>query len=300
MADESNTSPDLPDSASDISEVVKIQSEAETKLAEALKPWTEDCSSLSGALKPIEEALRTLTTARSREWAKHGEVIQKGTQGVIEWVARFAALVTDFSDLGPRLRGALNRADHVGRLGWTMTGNMMPSDMFSLSSMQLPAEADAYMLAWYDELDVDLEGLEGRLLGVTELEPFHTPISQCFTAYRRGDYAIAIPFLAALLERGIRHLGPTERFFSTNMTKTVKDRYESAKQDHRRTVRASFWMSLYSCVQWFYEQYGPTASGEDRIFRHGIQHGTQPPPNEKVEVLRLLHAQNTITGLYPK
>jgi hypothetical protein len=177
---------------------------------------------------------------------------------------------------------------------------MTPPDMVTLSAMQLPAEADAYMLAWYEEVDGNLDRLERRLLAVTELEPFRTPLSQCFTAYRRGEYAIAIPFLAAVLERGIRHLGPAEHFCSTNVEKTVKDRYDTAKEEQPHTIRVYFWMSLYAFVQWFYEQYRPTASGEDRIFRHGIQHGTQPPPNEKTEVLRLLHALNTITGLYPK
>jgi hypothetical protein len=80
----------------------------------------------------------------------------------------------------------------------------------------------------------------------------------------------------------------------------VKDLYDKVKEDAPDTIEVYFWMSLYTFVQWFYVQYGPTASGEDRIFRHGIQHGTQPPPNEKIEVLRLLHALITITGLYPK
>jgi hypothetical protein len=167
---------------------------------------------------------------------------------------------------------------------------MTPPDMVTLSAMQLSADAEAYMLAWYEESDTDLARLEGRLLNVTQLEPFRTPLSQCFAAYRRGEYAIAIPFLTAVVECGIRHLGPTEHFLSTKVEKMVRDRYEQAKEDDVHTIRVFFWMSLYAFVQWFYEQHRPTASGEGRIFRHGIQHGTQPPPNEKIEVLRLLHA----------
>jgi hypothetical protein len=75
------------------------------------------------------------------------------------------------------------------------------------------------------------------------------------------------------------------------------DRYDKAKEDNSRIFNVSIWMSLHAFVQWFYEQYGAAESGEGRMFRHGIQHGTQPPPNEKVEVLRLLHALNTIATL---
>jgi hypothetical protein len=175
---------------------------------------------------------------------------------------------------------------------------MMPSDMVALSALHLPDEADAYMLAWYEEVDSDLDSLERRLLDVDQLEPFRIPLSQCFTAYRRGDFAISIPFLVALLERGLRNFLPTERFFSTDMARVVKGRYDKVQEDAPETVEAFFWMSLYSFIQWLYKQYGPRNSGEDRIFRNGIQHGTQPPPNERVEVLRLLHALDTVAALY--
>jgi len=65
-------------------------------------------------------------------------------------------------------------------------------------------------------------------------------------------------------------------------------------------LKISVWMSLLAFLQRFYEKYGPTASDDGRIFRHGLLHGTQPPPNEQTDVLRLFHAIDTVTGLMHK
>jgi hypothetical protein len=301
MADEPNTSPGIPNFTSNITEALKVHSEIQTKIAEAMKAWLEQYSSLSADLKPIEEALRTLTTARSKQWARHAEAVQKVTQDVAgKWAEIGAALAKKLAEYGPRLQRTLERTDHVGQLGWTVTMRMTPRDVVRLSVMKLPAEADGYMLAWYEAVDLDLEYLEQRILDVRALEAFRTPLSQCFTAYRRGDFAISIPFLVAVLERGIRNLAPAQHFFTTNVERMVKDLCDRMKKDEPDTVEAQFWISLYTFVQWLYEQYGPTKSGEDRIFRHGIQHGTQPPPNEKVEALRLLHALDTVAALYKR
>ena len=237
-------------------------------------------------VRPFEQVVTT-----AAQWNAVQEKWQK------QWAETQAALDKQLAEVGPRLRQTFERADHVGQLGWTVTGSMTILDVRTLSGMQLPADADAYMLACYEEVDSDLNRLEKRILRVKELEPFRTPIFQCFTAYRRGDYAITIPCLVAVLERGVRNLGPAEYFFTSKVEKMVKDLYAKAKEDDPRSIRIFVWLSLSAFLQWFYEQYGQTNSGEDRIFRHGIQHGTQPPPNEKTEVLRLLHALDTIAGL---
>jgi hypothetical protein len=304
MADEHDELPDTAKLLIDIQKAMSAYREFQTQLAYAVKPWQDVFAALSTAMKPIQEQVTIAAiefNSVQEKWQKHWAAIQEaGSHWAGIWAEAQIALAKELADFGPRLQRTLEHADHVGRLGWTVTKWMTPPDVVTLSAMQLPAEADAYMLAWYEGVDGSLDGLEARLIDVTELESFRTPLSQCFTAYRRGDYAIAIPFLAAVLERGIRNLGPAEHFFSTKVERTVKDRYDTAKEDQTRTIEVYFWMSLYTFVQWFYEQYGATTSGENRIFRHGIQHGTQPPPNEKIEVLRLLHALNTTTGLYPK
>jgi hypothetical protein len=320
MADKPNPSPDITNFAIDIQKALKAYTGFQIELADALKPWQEQWAALSAALKPVQENMLTVTADLNviqEEWTKQAEAVQSGIQeqwvqqaeaarksiqdsvgnwaGI--WAESQAALARELAEMGPRLRRTLERADHVGRLGWTVTMTMTVPDMVRLSEMNLPAEADGYMQNWYAATDSDLSHLEKRIINVKELEPFHIPLSQCFTAYRRGEYAIAIPLLVAVLERGIRNLVPAEHFFNTNVERMVKHRYDKAKEEDSDTILVYFWMSLYAFVQWLYEQYGTTRSGEGRIFRHGIQHGTQPPPNEKVEVLRLLHALDTVTTL---
>jgi hypothetical protein len=286
-----------------------------------LRAFTSDWDAILVQWAKDQEAVRT---AIHEQWAKQNEVFERAvhesaatwvkaladSQAALEhnlkaiadnwattWAESQARLAKDLEGIGPRLRRALLRAGHIGRLGWTVTGEMTLPDVVSLSDMQ-PTEADAYMLAWYEEVDADLNVLQKDILIVKELEPFHTALSQCFAAYRRSEYAITISCLVAVLEGGIRNLGPREQFFNTKVQRMVKDRYDKAKEDNSRLFNVSIWMSLHAFVQWFYEQYGAAESGEGRMFRHGIQHGTQPPPNEKVEVLRLLHALNTIATLY--
>ena len=273
MADEPDGLPDTVTLASDIQKAMNAYGELQTYLTAAIKPLQDQWAALSSAIKPIQERVTTAAlewNAVQERWQKQSAAIQDSvTYWARIWSEAGVALGKELADFGPRLLRTLESADHVGRLGWTVTKWMRPSDMAVLSQMHLPGDADAYMLAWYEAVDLDLDRLEKRLLAATELEPFRTPLTQCFTAYRRGDYAISILFLASVLEGGIRNLVPMARFFSTNVQSMVKDLYDKVKEDDPDTIEVYFWMSLYTFVQWFYKQYGPTASGEDRIFRHG-------------------------------
>jgi hypothetical protein len=208
-------------------------------------------------------------------------------------------LEREIADQDRRVRKALERSDHIGGLGWTVTLRMAESDVTILSEMNLSGEADCYMLAWYKNDDLDLKRSEKRLLSVGQLEPFRTVLSQCFVAYRRGEYAITIPCLIAALEFGLRNLVPPEDFFATDVEMRIKRLYKNhAISGKDQSFDFYVLMSLNAFVQWLYRQYRSKHRNEDRIFRHGIQHGTQQPPNEEVEVLRLFHALDAIADLY--
>jgi hypothetical protein len=311
MADEHDELPDTTRIVSDIQKAMSAYGEFQMQLADAMKPWQnqwaalqEQLAPLLSAIEPIQEEVTTAAIkwcAVQESWQEHSAAIQDAAaRWAGAWTEAQAAIARELAEIGPRLRRTLENAANVGRLGWTVTMKMMPIDMSTLADMQTPADADAYMLEWYEKIDPNVDGLEARILDVEVLELFRTPLSQCFTAYRRGDFAVGIPLLVAALECGIRNFVPTERFFSTDVPRMVKGRYDKAKENAPQTVEAFFWMSLYAFVQWFYVQYGPRNSAEDRIFRNGIQHGTQPPPNEKVEALRLLHALDTVAALYKR
>ena len=197
-----------------------------------------------------------------------------------------------------RMREIFSRADEVGRRGWTITGTMTPPDVAALSEMNGVAEADAYMVAWYERADPDLLGTEKHLLAVDVLVPYHVALAQCFRAFRRGDYAVAIPCLASAFERSIRAFEPPEKLYNAVPKNVVGSLYAKTKAKNGEAISLAYPMSLSSFVGWLYQNYGITDASERRVFRHGIQHGTQPPPNEKAEVLRLLHALNTVSELH--
>jgi hypothetical protein len=98
-------------------------------------------------------------------------------------------------------------------------------------------------------------------------------------------YAITLPCLVAILECALRTFAPDGTFAST-------------KIEGAESVTVSVWASVLAFVTWFYEQYEAGKASDDRIFRHGLQHDTQPPPNEKAEPLRLFHALDIVTILY--
>jgi hypothetical protein len=309
MSDGHDELPDTTKIVSDIQKAMSAYGEFQAQLADAMKPWQDQWAALQeqltpllSAIAPIQEEVTTAAIewcAVQKSWREHSAAIQNAAaRWAGAWAEAQAAIVRELAEIGPRLRRTLENAAKVGRLGWTVTMKMMPINMRTLADMKAPAEADAYMLEWYEEVDPNVDGLEARILDVEVLEPCRTSLSQCFTAYRRGDFAIGIPLLVAALERGIRSFVPPERFFSTDVPRMVKGRYDKVKEDAPQTVEAFFWMSLYAFTQWLYMQYGPSNLGEDRIFRNGIQHGTQPPPNERVEVRRLLHALDTVAALY--
>lgn len=285
MADEQTPSIDGARIANDIQ---KVYEQFQAQVADALR---DEQAALTVALKTFQE-----------RWLREVETVQREIGTVAK--ERAASIKKDFAVARSRLLQTLRRADHIGHLGWTVTTTMTLPDFAKLLGMKSKSEADAHMLTWYEADDPDLNDLEKRFLEVKALKLFHTPISQCFSAYRRGDYAITIPCLVAVFERGMRNFvatdpAPTKHFFSPNVKKMADDRYDKEKKDDPERVNVYVGLSLCYFVQWFYESYGLSNYYEDRPFRHGIQHGTQPPPNEKIEVLRLFHALDAVATLYP-
>lgn len=303
MADDLFSPTEAAKLTTDIQRALKAYGEFQTQMTEALRPWQEQWAALQNATRPFYERMQELADAQ-RRWSSAIQDAQKLWQAKVnEWASMWAAaqeaLAKEIAEAGPRLRRTLERADHVGKLGWTVSFSMTPVDMSNLSRANSSAEADRYMVAWYEAHDADLTRIEERILGMKELEPFSVPLGQCFASFRRSEFAIVLPCLIAVLERSIRNLCPAEHFFSTKVQRMVKEQYDKAKLDDPDALEVFVWMSLYSFVQWLYEQYGPGNATDNRLFRHGIQHGTQPPPNERVEVLRLFHALDSIGELYP-
>ena len=177
---------------------------------------------------------------------------------------------------------------------------MAPPDIHVLSSMDEDEEVDEYMLDWYEKHDSNLRRTEEGLLNAAPIQNFRTAIAQCASAYRRREYAISIPCLPAVLEAGIRALAPRENFWSTRIKEVVCKMYNSAKTDEAASFWVFMWLSLFGFVTRSHASYEKTQVGSVRIFRHGVQHGTQPPADNAIEALRLFHVLASIASLHEK
>ena len=217
------------------------------------------------------------------------------TQG---WANVQLSLKRAIEAAAPRLRIALEGADKLGAAGWTLPMEMTAVDIQEIAALT-PPELDAHFLDYYaDRKDSDLTDLERNLLEIKQIETFRTVLTQCFSAYRRGDFAITIASLISLFEGAVRNLCPPEHFYNPKVYRLVEEQYGSVKKNSPDMVEVCIWMSVRSFVEWLYQQYGADQADASRPFRHGVLHGTQAPVNEKVEVLRLFHALSTVMKLF--
>jgi hypothetical protein len=99
----------------------------------------------------------------------------------------------------------------------------------------------------------------------------------------------------SVLEEALRNLGEPQHYRSTDMVKTVGKRHAAAKKLHED--RAFGLLSLHAFTIEHYRQYLGTPEDQQRTRRKGIAHGLQVPPNERIEVIRMLHVIQTVTEI---
>lgn len=213
-----------------------------------------------------------------------------------QWVIDNQKYIEQFAKAAPRIRKALESSGEIGHLGWTVTEDMEFPLILHLSECCDEKAADAYMLKHYESTDADLVAIEERLNGVDSLKPFAVGLSQSFTAFRNGKYALVIPFLIMVLEHALRQLDSPRQFPSTDIAKTVKKSYKRLSKDERLAFAMK---SLVSFTEDHYEQFDSHTDSDGRVRRKGIMHGLQVPPNEKIQAIRLYHVLDTVTQIYP-
>jgi hypothetical protein len=230
------------------------------------------------------------------ELASWGEKYRVIFEDFGKWADDSKSVLEGLAQIPLRFDRMFENAGQIGKHGWTVGENMELSVMFGLSECLDKAEADAFMLGWYETNDPDLNDLESRILSVEQLRPFHVALSQSFSVFRSGYYALAVPFLISVFEQSLRHLAEPRHYRSTDVARTVKNRYREQKQ-HDPTS-AYVMLSLCEFTAQLYRQYQEDQDAQTDIFRHGIQHGFQVPPDQKIEVVRLFHVIATVTECY--
>jgi hypothetical protein len=179
MSDKINFSSEPDRLTSNIWRAMSAYTELGTQLADLIRPLQDQWASIASSVRDQMQA----AMEPGMQWAEDLQNNQRTWQErIAEWSSSLAVaqavLTKEIAQAGPRLRRTLERADHVGRLGWTMTLEMTLPDMARFSEIKLPSEADTYMQEWYDEYDADLTRSEMRILELKELESFRTVLLQ--------------------------------------------------------------------------------------------------------------------------
>ena len=226
------------------------------------------------------------------------------TPEIQERVEKFFHSGEPFSRLGLTGANPITRAGVMAAMSWPLSLSAGSSTELTVSELidflrSPDAEAAAaYLIQRLDSMDPDWSRMEERLLSDPHLAEFQTVLPQCFRAIRRGDYAIAVPNLIAMLERVIQTLNPESLHASTDVPKTLRAKGVIAEKAQEDLFCAAIWLSLLKVVSPLWANlplYIPDSSG---LSRHGVQHGRTEPPNTKTEIVRLVNTLETGLALH--
>ena len=123
-------------------------------------------------------------------------------------------------------------------------------------------------------------------------------LPQCSRAIRRGDYAIAVPNLIAMLERVIQTLNPESLHASTDVLKTLRAKGVIAEKAQEDLFCAAIWLSLLKGGDPLWANLPLNIPNSAALSRHGVQHGRTEPPNTKTEIVRLPNTLQAALALH--
>lgn len=218
------------------------------------------------------------------------EDTSNGQTGHKPYLDSFAAEVL------PKITEALQHIERFGSFGWTVPVHLHVGHSLGMLLLDSKEKADEYVSQYYLSVDPTLQELENELT-LPEFDECQPMLRQCFAAFRREDYAITLPALTSIFERMIRKLLPSTTFYETRFKddlERVGSKMESAQPGF---LIVHIFRSVHAFQKWFYERFDAVAAS-DRPYRHGLQHGTQVPSNDRTNALRLFNALCTLSCLH--
>jgi hypothetical protein len=279
---------------------VKAQIDAELRRVEKLPP-TELASLLAPLLEPIIQAAEVMKLLQQRwaAWIEENREWLTQVRGALhEAGAKVGGFVAGVSQASAQFAETLHEVERLASIGWTLPTQLSLPDLIEFLALSDAESAADYLIRKLEVSDPEFVHMEERLRRDPLLREFPTALSQCFRAIRRGDYAIAVPSLVAMLERVIQQLNPPEYHADTNVLKTLRENGIIARKAREDLFCAAVWLSLFKVVEGLWKQFPLAASSTPVLSRPGIQHGRVEPPNSKSEVVRLLNTLETALALH--
>jgi hypothetical protein len=255
-------------------------------------------------LEGCERFLRFLVEhlAGLRAWftwvEENREMILHVGQAVHEVAAKVGAFLVEMDEASQWFAELLREVERLGDCGWTFPTELTVSELIDFLRSPDAEAAAAYLIQRLDSTDPDWSRMEARLWRDPHLAEFQTVLPQCFRAIRRGDYAIAVPNLIAMLERVIQTLNPESLHASTDVLKTLRAKGVIAEKAQEDLFCAAIWLSLLKVVGPLWADLPINIPNSAALSRHGVQHGRTEPPNTKTEIVRLLNTLETALALH--
>jgi hypothetical protein len=279
---------------------VKAQIEAELRKAASLPP-SELETVLAPYLQPLREMFQQIHSVR-RAWLtwveENRETFLRVGQAVDEVAAKVGTFLVEMDEASQRFAEMLREVERLADCGWTVPTELTVSELIDFLRSPDAEAAAAYLIQRLDSMDPDWSRTEARLCGDPHLAEFQTVLPQCFRAIRRGDYAIAVPNLIAMLERVIQTLNPESLHASTDVLKTLRAKGVIAENAQEDLFCGAIWLSLLKVVSPLWDNLPLNIRDSAGLSRHGVQHGRTEPPNTKTEVVRLLNTLETALALH--
>lgn len=279
---------------------LKAQIEAELGKAASLPPSELEVV-LAPYLQPLREMFLQIQTV-SRAWIswveESRETFLRVGQAVHEVAAKVSTFLVEMDEVSQRFAEMLREVERLADCGWTVPTELTVSELIDFLRLPDGEAAAAYLIHRLDPTDPDWSRMETRLCSDPHLAEFGTVLPQCFRAIRRGDYAIAVPNLIAMLERVIQTLNPDSLHASTDVLKTLRAKGVIAEKAQVDLFCAAIWLSLIKVVGPLWANLPLNIPDSAGLSRHGVQHGRTEPPNTKIEIVRLLNTLETALALH--
>ncbi len=278
---------------------MQAQIERERWRAETLP--NELTSLLAPLLEPIVQAVQVMQLLQQRwaSWIEENREWLTQVRGALQEAGeKVGVFVVGVNQASVQFAQTLNEVERLARIGWTLPTQLSLSELIEFMASTDAEEAANYLIKKLNTFDPEFLNMEERLQKNPLLREFPTVLTQCFSAIRRGDYAITVPTLVAMLERIIQQLNPAEHHADTNVLKTLRETGVIARKAREDLFCAAIWLSLLKVVEGLWKQFPLEAPGTPVLSRPGIQHGRVEPPNIESEVVRLLNTLETALALH--
>ena len=186
----------------------------------------------------------------------------------------------------------LDTAKKLAHFGWTIPPQMIPRELFELSTSSDGETVDAGFINFYRRTG----NAPGVGIGSPRLRRWHPLLEQCLESYDRGNYLICVPALIAVLEgaiafpEGIAFMHGSERkaFFHRKIADCDSD-----------LLSLALWESMDIFVSHLFASAPFGGTRPPRLNRHWILHGRDAPDWRQADALRLFQALSTSQSHFP-